>query len=256
MLVIYIHCVSDGQHMRRYWNARAKENALFFIDNRLDYLHTDEARFWAGGETDLADLLRVAGATLRPGEVVLEIGCGVGRLTRPAAALAREVIALDVSDEMLLRGRECNAHLTNVRWVRGNGLDLAPVADASVDACFSHVVLQHIPDPQITLGYVREVGRVLRPGGWAALGLSNRAPVHAAARGARRRLAALLGRSPRGQRDPAWVGSAVELDDLRRSAIDAGLAVEQIAYPGAQYCVARLRRGGPVQRPDAIMPPP
>ena len=48
----------------------------------------------------------------------------------------------------------------------------------SVDGCFSHVVFQHIPDPPITLNYVREMGRVLRPGGWALFQVSNDPTIH------------------------------------------------------------------------------
>jgi ubiquinone/menaquinone biosynthesis C-methylase UbiE len=78
------------------------------------------------------------------------------------------VIALDVSQEMLARARELNAQVQNVEWIHGDGRTLAPIGDGAVDGCFSHVVFQHLPDPEMTLGYVREMGRVLRPGGWAA----------------------------------------------------------------------------------------
>lgn len=73
---------------------------------------------------------------------------------------------------MLERARALHAQLTNVKWIHGDGESLSGIADASVDAVFSHVVFQHIPDPRITLGYVREMGRVLRPGGWTAFQVS------------------------------------------------------------------------------------
>ena len=140
---------------------------------------------------------------------MLEIGCGVGRITRVLAARAAQVLALDVSDEMLARARELNPALTNVSWVLGDGLSLHGIPDASLDACVSVVVFQHIPDPEVTLGYVREVGRVLRPGGWAALQVSDDPAIHRARPGLAPRVRALLGRAPRGQRHPAWLGSSV-----------------------------------------------
>src|SRR4051812_44626656 len=133
--------------MERSWDARAREDAFWFVDSRLEYGAPDEEAFWAGGEEALAGLLGVLGAKLEPGLVVVDIGCGLGRLTRPLAADAARVIAIDVSNEMLARARELNPQLDNVEWIHGDGASLRPVEDASVDACVSHVVFRHIPDP-------------------------------------------------------------------------------------------------------------
>src|SRR2546423_8971633 len=164
--------------MQRFWDARARENAFFFVDSRLDYRHPDLERFWAGGRADLDHMLDELGEAVGGGDVALDLGCGVGRLTRALAARAREVIALDVSPRMLALAREHNAGLDNVRWVRGDRVTLRPVGDGEGDACLSPVVFQHIPDPEVTLGYVREMGRVLRPGGWAAFQVSTDPAVH------------------------------------------------------------------------------
>src|SRR3954466_13490582 len=192
--------------MERCWGARARGDAYFFVDSRLAYRSPDEQAFWDGGEQALERLLGSLGVELPADGVVVDIGCGVGRLTRPLARRARRVLALDVSNEMLVRARELNSELDNVEWVHGDGQTLAPLADASVDACISHVVFRHIPDPAITLGYVREMGRVLRPGGFAAFELSNDRTWHRRRRRlpARDRLAAALGRAPRGVTDDAW----------------------------------------------------
>jgi SAM-dependent methyltransferase len=147
---------------------------------------------------------------------------------------------------MLARARQLNPHLDNVRWLHGDGTTLAPIAESSADVCFSHVVFNHIPDPAITLGYVREMGRVLRPGGWSAFQVSNdpEADAHAPPAGAslRHRLAALAGRVPRGYDHPAWLGSAVDLDALGDTASDAGLAVERVEAPGSFFCTVLVRR--------------
>jgi SAM-dependent methyltransferase len=117
------------------------------------------------------------------------------------------------------------------------------VDDASADVVFSHVVFQHVPDPAITLGYVRDMGRVLRPGGWAAFQVSNDPSIHQRrSRDLRWRLDRLLGRAPGGQENPAWLGSAVELDDLRAAARDGGLEIERLVGEGTQFCLVLLRR--------------
>src|SRR3954470_2705623 len=159
--------------MGRFWDARAREDAFYFVDNTGTYRDADVERFWAEGRRNLDTVLGVLGAEVHAQDVVLDVGCGVGRLTRVLAERAAHVHAIDVSAEMLEQARELNARLTNVTWHHGDGTTLNPIADASVDAVVSHVVFQHIPDPQVTLGYVREMGRVLRPGGWAAFQISN-----------------------------------------------------------------------------------
>jgi SAM-dependent methyltransferase len=234
-----------ASEMRSFWDQRAEEDPFFFVDNRMEYRRPDLERFWADGERDLDLLLSALGAAVERSDTVLEIGCGVGRLTRVLSERARAVLALDVSERMLELAREHNGALSNVEWVRGDGSTLDGIRSGSVDACVSHVVFQHIPDPEITLGYVREIGRVLRPGGWAAFQISNNPRVHAggsALSGVKRALLAVAGRAPRGQHDRRWRGSMVELDALRAAAADGSMQVERIVGDGTQFCCVLLRR--------------
>jgi SAM-dependent methyltransferase len=228
------------EEMRRFWNARAREDAFYFVDTRQPYKAPEPESFWRAEE--LVDYflegLQTAIATT---DVVLEIGCGLGRITRVLSARAAEVVAVDVSDEMLRRARELSPELANVQWVLGDGVSLAALADASVDACVSVVVLQHVPR-DVTLSYVRELGRVMRPGGWAALQVSDDPAIHRPRPGLGPRLRALAGRAPRGQRHPAWLGSAVGLPQLTRAAAASSLAVERVWGEGEQYCQVLLRR--------------
>lgn len=227
--------------MREFWDARAREDAFYFVDSRQTYGSPDPEAFW--DSADAVDyLLERLGVNLRGTETVLEIGCGVGRITRGLAARAGSVVALDVSPEMLSRAQNYNAHLANVRWVLGDGASLDGIQDQSMDACVSVVVFQHIPDPSITLGYVRDVGRVLRPQSWAALSVSNDPTIHLPRRGIRERLRALIGRAPKGQRHPAWLGSAVELEAVADAAREGGLDVERVWGEGSQYCQLLLRK--------------
>jgi SAM-dependent methyltransferase len=231
--------------MQAFWDERGRENAWFFVDDRLEYGAPDLERFWARGHENLDKLLAAVGARFEPDDRAVEIGCGVGRLTRHVAPRVKDVRALDISADMLRLAREHNSNLDNVDWIHGDGTTLSGVDDASADCCVSHVVFQHIPDPAITLAYVREMGRVLRNGGWAAFQISNDPSVHekpGALQLARDWLRARTGRGPRGRSHAAWRGSAVDLDDLRAAAADGGMDVERIAGEGTQYCVVLLRR--------------
>jgi SAM-dependent methyltransferase len=232
-----------AHEMERFWDARAREDAAYFVDNLLEYKHGDMERFWAGGEDVVDGVLARAGLQIGRDDTVAEIGCGLGRLTRVLAARADRVWAFDISSEMLRRAKELLPDLANVEWVHGDGVSLRPLGDSSVTCCFSFVVFQHLPDPELTLGYVREMGRVLCGGGAAVFQLSNDPSIHdPVPPSARRRLAALTGRAPRGQAHPAWRGSAVDLESVRIAAASAQMDVEHVEGAGTQFCLVVLRR--------------
>jgi SAM-dependent methyltransferase len=230
--------------MRKFWDQRAKEDAFHFVDSREPYLHADEERFWREGERDLETLLGTLGTQVRLDDHVLDLGCGIGRLTRVLAGRAAHVTALDVSPVMLARAQELNPELNNVTWVLGDGETLEGVPDGSIDAAVSHVVLQHIPSAKVQLGYVAELGRVLRPGGWAAFGLSTDPRVHEPRPASRRDLfRALAGRRPSGTDEPEWLGAAVPLDALGATAHEAGLELERIEGANTQFTLVLATRG-------------
>jgi SAM-dependent methyltransferase len=168
-------------------------------------------------------------------------------MTRVLAERGAGVRALDVSPEMLRLARQHASGVDNIEWLLGDGSSLHGIDDASADACVSHVVFQHIPDPTVTLGYVREIGRVLRPGGWAAFQVSNDADVHRRCTGREAlmvRVRALARRGLRGLADPSWLGSAIELAGLRRAADDGGMDIERVSGEGTQFCIVLTRRRG------------
>lgn len=229
--------------MEQFWDERAREDAPYYVDNLLDYGQADMEKFWKGGERVVEQILLRLGVQLKADDDVVEVGAGLGRLTRVLAAQARRVWAFDISSEMLRQGRELNEQLGNVEWVHGDGTTLQPVADGAASVCFSFVVFQHVPDPAITLGYVSEMGRVLRSGGWSAFQISNDPSVHKPRDPSPlTRLRAAFKRGPRGQSHPAWLGSAVDLDELTRVASDAGMAVEKVDGAGTQFCLVLLRK--------------
>lgn len=232
-----------GAHSERYWDQRARENAFYFVDNEVGYENPDTEAFWRRGEEVVERMLSLVGLVIRPDAALLDIGCGVGRLTGPLAARARHVYGLDVSREMLELAERYNRELENVTWLHGDGRGLGVIDDASVDGCFSHVVFQHIPDPAVTLDYVREMGRVLRPSGWALFQVSTDPEVHRRPRrGLRARVRTLLGDQGASDADRAWWGSAVDIDRLRAAAREGGLTVDDIQGEGSQYTTVLATR--------------
>lgn len=148
---------------REFWNSAAKENAAWYIATG----HVAETEdFFQQGAKEVDDFLGKFNIEIRPTDVVLEIGCGVGRMTRRLSELSSQVIGADVSDEMLDRARVNLANFPNTQLMLlpGDG-NLPDVNDASVDFIFSYITLQHIANKTHQIRYIHEAARVLAPGG-------------------------------------------------------------------------------------------
>lgn len=108
-------------------------------------------------------------SVVRPGETVLDLGCGPANQLAMIARLNPHTrfVGLDLSDEMLgfAADRIREDALTNVELLRQDITRLDAFADASVDAVYSTVVLHHLPDVAAFEAVFRQVARVLRPGG-------------------------------------------------------------------------------------------
>ncbi len=155
------------EKMRRDWDARARENARYYVDTaRQDW--TDEEFFRSGEQTVaeeiLTDMINICQGKDPSAMRVLEIGCGAGRVTRALARLFGEVHAVDVSGEMVRLARAAVEPYPKAFVYQNNGTDLAAVPDLPFDFAFSTIVFQHIPSREVIENYVREVNRLLRPG--------------------------------------------------------------------------------------------
>lgn len=103
---------------------------------------------------------------IRPGEVLLDLGCGTGFDALVAAQLvgpAGRVVGIDLSCEMLAvaKAGQGETSFAQVAFLAA-GVELLPFSDGSFDAALSNGVLNLIPDKPAA---VREIFRILRPGG-------------------------------------------------------------------------------------------
>jgi len=114
---------------------------------------------------------RLNGAGVRPGQAVLEIGCGTGFFTIPAARRLGpqgSLVAMDILPVSVaaVAARVSAAGLTNVRVIEGSALDTQLAAE-SVDVA---LVFGVVPAPGLPLkGLLAEMHRVLRPDGTMAV---------------------------------------------------------------------------------------
>ncbi len=90
-----------------------------------------------------------------PGDTVLNIGCGLGRVEKFLAPVVKAAHAVDFSSAMVERGRERLRHLANVHFHVNDGTSLSMIASATIDLAFSELVFQHIP-AEIAAAYVAE----------------------------------------------------------------------------------------------------
>ncbi len=146
------------------------------------------------------------------GKRALDIGTGDGTYAIGAAARGAAVTALDLEPEMLKATGVRASSSGVVVTLRQGRAEQLPFDDASFDVVFAVAVLCFVPD---ALAAVREMARVLVPGGRLVLGELARFSVWAAAR----RVRGWLGATP-WRRAHFWSGT--ELVDL---ACSAGLGV-------------------------------
>jgi ubiquinone/menaquinone biosynthesis C-methylase UbiE len=153
------------------WEEFAREDPLFFIDPALGQDVTIE-EFRAAGAALVDEILPWVG-DLPSRERALEIGCGVGRNLVHLATHFAHADGADVSPTMLRIARDTGLP-PNVELHQTSGRDLGPITDGSADLVFSHLVFQHVDEPQAIEANIREIHRVLKPGGAAALQFDTR----------------------------------------------------------------------------------
>ncbi len=139
----------DHTHVQEFFTARAADWDRRFPDDGPAYAAA------------------VAGLGLREGGRVLDAGCGTGRALpwlRAAVGPSGVVVGVDLTAAMLREAARAGRD-------RDGALLLAdaaalPLRASSLDAVFAAGLVAHLPDPAGTL---REIARVVRPGGVLAL---------------------------------------------------------------------------------------
>lgn len=186
------------------------------LAERIGYAATELASVPESANMGLSCGNPTAIASLKPGEVALDLGSGGGFdafIAGPKVGPSGRVIGVDMTAEMITKARRNietyrrQTNLDNVEFRLGE-IEHLPVADNSVDVVISNCVLNLSPDkPQVW----REIARVLKPGGRVAisdLGLLRPLPESVS-----QMIEALVG----------CIAGAVMIEDTERMAREAGL---------------------------------
>ena len=159
-----------SSRMRRDWNARAREDAGYYVAfGRRDQ---DDEGFFATAAEVIKGLeweLRRVPQAQRANWRALEIGCGPGRLMRPMSAHFAELHGVDVSDDMIALAKDKLREVSNAHPHSTDGASLSLFEDDFFDFVYSYAVFQHIPSREVVEQYFHEIRRVLKPGGFARL---------------------------------------------------------------------------------------
>ena len=219
------------QRMREDWNARAGEDAYYYVAfGRRDQ---------ADGEFDDTGIEVVAGLEWELKRVpsahpqsrrALEIGCGPGRLMRPMAKHFGEIHGVDVADTMIARARERLAGIRHAHAHVGTGSDLGQFADASFDYVYSYAVFQHIPSRDVVFNYLKEAVRVLKPGGLVR--------------------AQMNGLPPEARVYDTWSGVRITPAEVREFCRGNGLLLLALEGQHTQYMWTTWQKPGPVESPS------
>ena len=150
------------------WDVFARHQPYYHILSNPSMLSPGPDRqeeFWASGVSDIQSLQTFAGLQFEQGTGV-DLGCGLGRLTRAMRQLTTRQVGLDISGEMLRQARESNQAFSSLefRQIRD---DHWAIETGSCVLVISLYVLQHMSSLDLMDYSIREMGRILLSGGRA-----------------------------------------------------------------------------------------
>lgn len=226
--------------MRQFWDNAAKTNAAWYVDTTVSYDNPDMAAFFETGHR-IVDVA-LGGSPVAPVEhgLAVEIGSGLGRNCLALAERFDRVVGVDIAPEMIRQSRAL-VDDPRVSFELCDGADLSSITSGTADFVLSFTVFQHIPEVGVIEAYLRETGRILRPGGVAAFQWNNQA----SERRWRLRRAVLatlqrtrLRRETHQRNAVQFLGTTVDLDRVKATLDGAGMELLKTEGVGTLFCWA------------------
>jgi SAM-dependent methyltransferase len=153
---------------RNFWDAHAERDPLWAVlsDAGKEERKWNVGRFFLTGVNEIKLIfyeLESQGVDVKNG-CALDFGCGVGRLTQALAPRFERVVGVDVSPRMIDTATALNRFPDRASFIWNDAPHLRRFSDDTFDFIYTNLVLQHIV-PEVTLAYLREFLRILRPAG-------------------------------------------------------------------------------------------
>ena len=164
------------KNVRSVFEKVGRDDAMYAVLTNHDYRGNkwDPEAFFQHGRDEIRGVMEYVDSLgwRQPRRRALDFGSGVGRLSQALADHFEEVVGVDISYTMVETAQRFDRKGGRVRYMVNTEPDLRLLDDDAFDFVYSNITLQHIP-PEPAAAYVRELIRVLRPGGLAVFQTRN-----------------------------------------------------------------------------------
>ena len=147
------------EKMKRDWDRRAEADPYYWVAATQE---ADLESYHASAEKDCSHFMEGLKSALgdQIGGALLDLGCGIGRMTAPLAIHFERTVGVDVSPIMIEQAQSLHSAISNLEFIVNSGADLSTLTDQSFRVICSYSVLPHLP-PDVVQAYFSEFGRIL-----------------------------------------------------------------------------------------------
>ncbi len=233
-----------------WWNKSLDEVGVHSMD-KLVSADSNWSAVLQSGRDDLARAIAVTGMTCGPDRTVVEVGCGLGRMSTALADHFGRVVGVDIAPRLIDEACRRN-DVSQVSFEVADGVHLRPESINECDTVFSYEVFYYI-NPEGLATYFRDAFQLLRSGGEFVFQL-NMEPIRLTTR-----LSFLLRRMLYSCGIKHWRGWPTGAgyrryhhspDWLRRTLTEVGFHVDKITGPTARQTWIVARKPDPAVTPD------
>lgn len=152
---------------RKNWENFAKIDSKWAIitDPKFKYGKWSQKEFFRTGDLEIENLFHNRCLKEISFTSALDFGCGIGRLTQALARKFKNVVGVDISNNMINEAIKLN-NLKNIKYIQNKKNDLSIFNDNSFDLIYSSITLQHISNSNDIKQFLREFLRIVKPKGF------------------------------------------------------------------------------------------
>ena len=152
------------------WEGLAQNDALWSIltDKTQKGEKWDKSQFFDSGKLEVDNIMTyLKEQNIQPidFDLVMDFGCGAGRISRALSHHFNKVVGVDASPTMIsLATEENKGFASKINFTLNQSEDLKQFPNNSFSMTFTVITLQHIPSEQ-SIGFISEFIRLIKPGG-------------------------------------------------------------------------------------------